>query len=452
MTGTYNYWIAALSLVIAMAASHTALDLAGRTAAAHGRLRFAWLTGGAFSMGLGIWSMHYVAMLAFNLPVKVRYDFPTVFASLLAGILSSGVALHVASRERLTWRAAALGSLIMGAGIASMHYVGMRAMRMPAQMPWNRGIVALSVVIAVVVSLVALLLAFRLRTERRGVAPLKLASAVVMGVAIVAMHYTGMAAATFEPVTRGVDERHVASISTIGLDGVVLVTFIVLTGTALTSYGDRRLSAKELELRISEDRYRRLFERSLSGIYRSTLAGSLLECNEAFARITGYASRHECLTANAEDLYRDGDERRRFVATLERDGALLDYESELKGREGRPVWILETATLVLADGEPVIEGTIIDISERKEAEAALTRATTAAKRANLAKSEFLANMSHEIRTPMNGIIGMTELAPGTELTDEQRDHRDGPHVRRFAAPLDQRHPRLLEDRGAEAGH
>src|SRR5436305_10940195 len=132
MNSSYNSGMVALSVAIAMCASYVALDLAGRVTAARGRARHAWLVGGAAAMGLGIWSMHYIGMLAFLLPVPVLYDWPTVLVSLFAAIFASGVALFVVSRRRMDWGHALTGSAIMGSGIATMHYIGMEAMRLPA--------------------------------------------------------------------------------------------------------------------------------------------------------------------------------------------------------------------------------------------------------------------------------------------------------------------------------
>jgi NO-binding membrane sensor protein with MHYT domain len=101
MTGSYDHRLVVLSVVIAVMASYVALDLAGRVTSARGLARYLWLNGGAMAMGIGIWSMHYVGMLAFRLPVPVRYDWPTVLLSLLAAIFASAVALFVVSRERM---------------------------------------------------------------------------------------------------------------------------------------------------------------------------------------------------------------------------------------------------------------------------------------------------------------------------------------------------------------
>jgi len=111
-------------VVIAIAASYAALDVAGRVTAARGIVRLVWLACGSIAMGTGIWSMHYVGMLAYSLPIDVRYDWPTVLVSLLAAIAASAVALFIVSRERVGKRAIAVGGVLMGVGICSMHYIG----------------------------------------------------------------------------------------------------------------------------------------------------------------------------------------------------------------------------------------------------------------------------------------------------------------------------------------
>ena len=114
VVGSYDYRLVALSVVIAVFASYAALDLAGRVTAARGRARMIWLSGGAAAMGLGIWSMHYIGMLAFSLPIPVEYDWPTVLVSLIAAILASAVALYVVSRKNMHVWNAVVGSLFMG--------------------------------------------------------------------------------------------------------------------------------------------------------------------------------------------------------------------------------------------------------------------------------------------------------------------------------------------------
>src|SRR5271156_4721342 len=149
LSSSYNQGLVVLSILIAVFASLAALDLGGRVTSTRGRVRSLWLGGGAVAMGIGIWSMHYGGMLAFRLPVAVLYDWPTVLVSLLAAIFASAIALFVVSRKRMGLYRAAAGSVFMGAAIASMHYIGMAAMRLPARCTFSIPIVAASVALAV---------------------------------------------------------------------------------------------------------------------------------------------------------------------------------------------------------------------------------------------------------------------------------------------------------------
>src|SRR6202007_804994 len=190
LTGSYNHALVALSVLIAMFASYAALDLAGRVTAARGWTRTVWLLGGAGAMGTGIWSMHYIGMLAFILPIPVAYHWPTVLLSLCAAILASVIALYVVSRQKMGAFRAFTGSVLMGAGIAGMDYIGMAALRLSAMCQFSTFLVVLSVVFAVLVSLAALWITFHLRDEKAGIGWQKMGGAVVMGGALPVMHYT----------------------------------------------------------------------------------------------------------------------------------------------------------------------------------------------------------------------------------------------------------------------
>lgn len=244
LVGSYDYLFVALSVLIAVLASYAALDLARRVTSEQGRARLLWLIGGASAMGFGIWSMHYIGMLAFHLPIPVQYDWPTVFLSLVAAIVASTIALFVVSRHKMGASRAVIGSIFMGGGIATMHYTGMAAMRLAAMCSYSPVLVALSVVLAIVISLVALLLAFYFRADTRAWSGKKMLSALVMGAAIPVMHYTGMAAASFTPSTSDhQDLSHAVNVSSLGATGIVIVTVLVLGLVPLTSLTVNALSS-----------------------------------------------------------------------------------------------------------------------------------------------------------------------------------------------------------------
>ncbi|WP_236167259.1 putative bifunctional diguanylate cyclase/phosphodiesterase [Pseudomonas fulva] len=247
LTASYSSSLVLISLCVAILASYTALDLAGRIATARGYAASLWMIGGALAMGTGIWSMHFVGMLALQLPVELGYDLTLTACSLLIAVLSSGFALWLVSQPSLPFLQHALGALIMGAGIASMHYTGMAALRMTPGIDYDPSLFMASLLIAVGASAAALWTAFRLRRQTPYVRQIRGLAAVLMGIAIVGMHYTGMAAAGFP-------QGSFCGALPDGLEGdglvslVLITTFAVLLVALLTSVLDARLEARTAAL------------------------------------------------------------------------------------------------------------------------------------------------------------------------------------------------------------
>ena len=293
LAATYDYRLVAFSVIIAIAASYAALDLAERVTAHRGRTRLAWLLGGAFAMGSGIWSMHYVGMLALSLPIPVSYHVPTVAFSLLAAVFASLTALYVVSREQLRAFDVAVGSLLMGAGIATMHYTGMAAMRLAAMHRYQHGLWLLSILLAVLVSYLGMSLISYSRKEDPGWST-KCAIAIVVGLAIPVMHYTGMAAVSFMPTQAMPNLSHSVDISALATFAIIVVTFVILAFSVATSLVDRRINAQQVILNNERNMLRALIDNIPDMMFVKDLEGRFLLANTAMARVAG-AATHEAL-------------------------------------------------------------------------------------------------------------------------------------------------------------
>ncbi len=416
LVGSHDDLLVALSVLIAAAGSYTALDLAGRIRASDRLNRHFWLTLSAIAMGGSIWSMHFVAMLAFQLDIPVGYETLLTLVSLLAAVTVSSAALDIASRVKRPGLLAMLpaGSYLgVGVGVAVMHYTGMAAMDMKAALSYQPWLFSLSIVIAIAAGTVALWLAFTLDHWRQ-----RLAAAAAMATAIAGMHYTAMAGANYTPLLDNPTLVHPeASVPLLAIV-VAVATFGVLALGLLSAAMDRRFAAQAAReasaLRESERYLRDVLDSAHDAHVATDQAGLIIEWNETAASTFGW-SREEVLGRSlAEVIFAESD-RPVFQAQL-RSGenfgaATFDGRCELDAvrKDGKAISVEMTLAPVAFRGQVAYHAFLHDIGERKAAERELVVAKEMAESSDRAKSEFLAHMSHELRTPLNAIIGFSEI-------------------------------------------
>jgi PAS domain S-box-containing protein len=378
IAGTYNAGLVTLSILIAIVASYAAFNLGERVFASGGQRRWLWLTSGSIAMGGAIWSMHYVGMLAFILPVPVRYHIPTVILSFLVAVAGAAIALNIVSKKTMHRVDVAIAGVCLGAAIGSMHYVGMAAMRSVAMHRYNPGIVVLSIIVAIVFSCVAVWLAFRFARSHQKFTWTKFAAASLMGVGIASMHYTAMAAAYFMPGHAPV-MRQTVEVSTLGGFGIGMTTLLLLGTILATSSIDRRLANERLLQRLygnleeREAKIRRLVDANIIGIFMWNLEGKISEANEAFLRMVEYAredvaSGRVCWTDLTPPEWRDHDER--AMAELLATGTIQPYEKEYFRRDGTRVPVLVGGASFERSGNEGV-AFVLDLSKQKSVEETL---------------------------------------------------------------------------------
>lgn len=377
MHGTYDPVLVTLSIAVAILASFTALNLSGRLLAAAGAAQlFWWLLAASLALGGGIWTMHFIGMLAFSMPMPVTYDVQLTLLSLVLPVVVTGVGLLTVSRLGTGLMPLLGAGLLAGLGVVTMHYTGMAAMHMPGLTvvydPW---LVLASVVIAIVAATAAFWLAFRTRGVRE-----RLFASAVMGAAISGMHYTAMTAATFR-----VNGHHSTSLRPEiepGLLGVALAgvfSFLLLIGL-LTAFFDRKLATltaqEALTLKHSEERLRALHSNSSDIVTILNNAGAVTYEASSARRILGHDTK-DMIGRPLEDFVpvEQAPSLQEFIAGLvAAPNASATVELRARHADGTAREFEMTGRNLLH--EPAIGGLVVnmrDITERRRLIAELER-------------------------------------------------------------------------------
>lgn len=439
LDGSYNLALVLLSLLIAILSSAAAL--VSVELSRQNPLRWQQQLGllaGSISLGIGIWSMHFIGMLAFRLCTPVDFAANITFVSLLPSVLASWVALNLLRREQIKVLQLISGGVLVGAGIGAMHYSGMAAMQMAVQLRYDAGYFALSIVVAIIMATLALWIRFGVRSWQNRLPSwqLNLLSGIVMGLAISAMHYTGMLAARFvAPVgfTAVDDVANSQQIALIVTSVSVLVTLLVLLLQAVMKFYHAKQS-----LNRSEQQFRSLIQNIPGAAYRCLpdQHWSMLFISAAVESLCGYPAKDFLLPSPRQNW---------AALILPEDQPLVSainhqqtyhLEYRIRHRDGSVRWMLEHGDALRDEQGNLIalDGFIMDITERREMEEQLRLAKQQAEQAAEVKTTFLANMSHEIRTPLNAVIGFTELL---------RENPNTPEAPRYLATVQQSAKALL---------
>jgi PAS domain S-box-containing protein len=364
VSGTYNPYLVALSILVASFASYTALDLGGHVGAARALARQAWLAAAAIIMGAGIWSMHFIGMLAFVVPIPMSYDIGLTVLSLVVAIVVTGGAFYIISREGASPLRLVLSGIFMGLGIVAMHYTGMAAMQGHAEIGYDRLFVALSVVIAIGASMAALWLAFQTTDPWQ-----KLIAALVMGLAISGMHYTGMRAATLTahgsvheaPLNASLDQANLALT-------VAGITFVILAFASIASLSEQKRA--EEALRESEERWRAVFENNPTMYFMLDAAGTIVSVNPFGAEKLGYTVE-ELVGRPVLNVFHEADRdavQRNVAVCFEQLGRTMVWEFRKLRKDGTMLWVREIARAMPIKHRPVALIVCEDVTERKRAE------------------------------------------------------------------------------------
>ena len=350
LAGQYDYRLVTISVFISILAAFAALDLAERVTTARGGRQLAWLYGGAFAMGMGIWAVHYVGMLAFHLSLPVLYDWPTVLLSLLTSVVASGAALFIVSQPTMGPMSTAAGSITMGSGIAAMHSIGMAGMRLKAMCIYSPWVVALSVLLAVTISWIALQLAFAGRRDSSSWGRRKLGSGLILGAAIPITHYASMTAVSLVPQTSfNGSLNHSVAITPFGMALIIIATVIILGHVYMVSIVSRRFSRQAEQLVENGVQLKGIFDSLIEGVIVLDTRSNQVRINPAATRILGLPENVRSIESAGEAL---------AVHTI--DGALVPVDQWPSNRALRGEFLKERVLEIRS--RPTGKSTVVEVS------------------------------------------------------------------------------------------
>ncbi|CBL46454.1 Response regulator receiver [gamma proteobacterium HdN1] len=424
--GYYQPSLVMLSVAVAVSLSWLSLVMANTAQRSSDAYRQVTIATGAFALGSGIWTMHFIGMFAYHLPAPVRYHGGLTAASMLPALAAAWVTLSILTKPDITKARLLLGGVLMGAGIGTMHYGGMMAIETPLVMRHDPLMFAVSIVVAVVLAVLAIGIRFGLQSLQFNRRARFWLSGAIMGCAIAGMHYTAMQAVHFygEP-TKENSGLYISAFLVALAIASIAITVAMTVGALNSLFHSRELNR---EIQAARQRLEAVFSTTVDAMITITPKGMVQEFSPSATRLFGYLAQ-EVVGQNVKMLmpepYRTEHDGylQRYMTTRER--RVIGIGREVVGlRKDGSIFPMRLAVgqADLSSGETLFVGMVSDLSQRKAMEDSLREAAEHAERAAAAKTRFLGNMSHEIRTPMNAIIGFTDVLLQTELTPKQRGY------------------------------
>lgn len=388
LSGHHHHTLCFFAVVLAVMASAVMLPVIKRFHATEQRYRYSWLIAGSVGMGTGIWAMHFTGMLAFSLPVPIDYAPGMTALSIIPAIIASACCIYLFKPQAYSWQRLNGCALLLAAGIGTMHYTGMEAMIVAADMYYVPAYFLLSLLAAYLLALVGLYVRIKLSRFRRLPAfAATVVGSIILGMAISAMHFLAMHATYFQADRTTLTISH--SAMPIGLvSAIISVTLLLLGLIIIGSLVDRRMRGMARSLRRSEQRFQRLAETTHTAIF-TFKAGRIIYANPALSKITGL-SHQQILSSPLVEVFSEAFNlwAQRILDTGTVSDEVFYEQFEITRSGGDPRWVYVSLTRVDIDQQLMGLGSAIDISKQKSAEHTLRQ---------LAYSDPLTKLSNRTR-------------------------------------------------------